>query len=88
MSSFTIFSIVIVAAVVLIFMNYSAWSPVKWIGWALGNVVIGSLLLFLVNLFGESFAFTIPLNPVTATIAGFLGIPGLVTLILIKQFIL
>jgi inhibitor of the pro-sigma K processing machinery len=86
LNSFTVLSIVLIACAVLFFTALSGWKPVKWIGWIAGNLVIGSILLFLVNLAGESFSLAIPINPVTATVAGFLGLPGLATLILIKLF--
>ncbi|WP_047153789.1 pro-sigmaK processing inhibitor BofA family protein [Aneurinibacillus tyrosinisolvens] len=88
MDNVTIGAVIVIAALVFVLMNQAAWKPVKWIGWAVGNLVIGSIILFLFNLMGESFSFTIPVNPVTATVTGFLGLPGLITLIIIKQFIL
>ncbi|AMA71393.1 MULTISPECIES: pro-sigmaK processing inhibitor BofA family protein [Aneurinibacillus] len=88
MDNLTIGLVVAVAVLVFLLMNQSAWGWVKWIGWGLGNVVIGSIILFLFNLVAESFSFEIPVNPVTVTITGFLGFPGLVALVIIKQFIL
>lgn len=51
------------------------------------NAVLGVILLVIVNLFGaEMFNFTIGINAVTALIAGFAGIPGVIFLILFKLF--
>lgn len=79
---------VAIAISVFLLMNQAAWRPIKWIGWGLGNLVIGSIMLFLFNLAGQSISFHLPVNPVTVTITGFLGVPGLTTLVVIKQFLL
>ncbi|ERI05225.1 pro-sigmaK processing inhibitor BofA family protein [Aneurinibacillus aneurinilyticus] len=88
MDSITVGIVIAVAGLVFVLMNQAAWNWVKWIGWAVGNLVIGSIMLFLFNLVAESFSFEIPINPVTVTVTGFLGFPGLATLVIIKQFIL
>jgi inhibitor of the pro-sigma K processing machinery len=86
--SLTIGIVIVVAGLVFILMNQTAWKWVKWIGWGVGNLVLGSIILFLFNLATESVSFEIPINPVTVTVTGFLGFPGLATLVIIKQFIL
>ncbi|MCL6594563.1 MAG: pro-sigmaK processing inhibitor BofA family protein, partial [Alicyclobacillus sp.] len=43
--------------------------------------VLGCLFIYAVNWVGQQFHFHLPLNPVTALTAGFLGIPGLVALV-------
>ena len=77
-----------IAISVFLFMNQAAWRPIKWIGWGFGNLVVGSIMLFLFNMAGEPLSFQLPVNPVTVTITGFLGVPGLATLVVIKQFLL
>ncbi|BAU26221.1 inhibitor of the pro-sigma K processing machinery [Aneurinibacillus soli] len=88
MNGWTIGVAVVIAISVFLLMNQASWRPVKWIGWGLGNLVVGSIMLFLFNLAGESTSFQLPVNPVTVTITGFLGVPGLATLVVIKQFLL
>lgn len=88
MDSLTLGIVIAVAGLVFIVMNQAGWKWVKWIGWAVGNLVVGSMILFLFNLIAESFTFEIPINPVTVTVTGFLGFPGLAALVIIKQFIL
>jgi inhibitor of the pro-sigma K processing machinery len=51
------------------------------------NAIIGGIILWLLNLVGGLFGIKVAINPVTALIVGFLGIPGLI-LILLLQFIL
>ena len=62
--------------------------PVRFIGQGLVKIMIGALLLFFLNAFGTTMGLNIPINLVTSTISGFLGIPGLAALIVIETFIL
>lgn len=51
------------------------------------NGLIGGVLLFIFNIIGGLFGLGITINPLNAIIVGFLGVPGVV-LILILQWIL
>lgn len=51
------------------------------------NALIGGLMLWVLNLVGGHIGFTIAINPISALVAGFLGIPGVILLILFKVFI-
>lgn len=62
--------------------------PIRFIGNIAVKLIIGALMLFFVNAFGTLINFHIPINGVTASISGFLGVPGVILLIAIKQFIL
>ncbi len=48
------------------------------------NGALGGILLWVVNLIGSNFGFEIGINFISALIAGFLGIPGVVILALWK----
>ena len=61
--------------------------PIKLILKLVYNAIIGGILLWVVNFVGGHFDFTIAINPITALIAGFLGLPGVILLILFKLFI-
>lgn len=61
--------------------------PLKLIFRLIYNGLIGGLMLWVVNLVGSYVDFTIGINAITALIAGFLGIPGVILLILFKIFI-
>lgn len=54
----------------------------KWPIKILVNGVIGIVLLYIVNYIGTYFNFYININPITALIAGFLGIPGVIFLVI------
>ncbi len=74
--------------VVLLLTMGAPVKPIRLVGQLAVKVVIGALLLFFVNAFGSFFDFHIPINGVTALVSGLLGIPGLLLLIITKQFIL
>ncbi|MDD3224315.1 MAG: pro-sigmaK processing inhibitor BofA family protein [Clostridium sp.] len=61
--------------------------PLKILFKLIINGVLGTILLFLVNLIGIHFGYIIGINFVTALIAGFFGIPGVIFL-LIFRFVL
>ena len=61
--------------------------PVKLMFRLIYNGIIGGVILWIVNMIGVYFGFTIPLNPITALVVGFLGLPGVVLLILYRVFI-
>ena len=46
------------------------------------NGVVGGIMLWLFNLVGSHLGFVLPINPITALVAGFLGLPGVVLMIL------
>lgn len=55
--------------------------PLKWLGQGAVRLFIGALFLFLLNAFGTIVSYHLPINLFTAAVAGFLGIPGLITLV-------
>jgi len=61
--------------------------PIKLILKLLFNAIVGGIMLLIVNYIGGYFSFSIAINPITALIAGFLGLPGVALLILFKLFI-
>lgn len=62
--------------------------PLRILMRLLYNGIIGGLLLWLVNQVGSFFGVTIPINPITALAAGFLGVPGVVLLLLLRNLLL
>ncbi|MGI6038507.1 MAG: pro-sigmaK processing inhibitor BofA family protein [Limnochordia bacterium] len=51
------------------------------------NGLLGGFLLWLFNLVGMIFGLYLPINPITALVAGFLGIPGIVLLLALQYWI-
>ncbi|QQY79863.1 inhibitor of the pro-sigma K processing machinery [Keratinibaculum paraultunense] len=61
--------------------------PIKIIWKLIINGVIGGILLLLFNLIGKGLGLFIAINPITALIAGFLGIPGVILLLILQKFL-
>lgn len=78
------FLIGIVLLVILV--KLLAW-PLKILWKLIINGVLGAVLLVLVNLVGGSFGLTIGVNAVTALIAGFFGVPGVIFLIIFQNLL-
>lgn len=62
--------------------------PMQFLGRALVKIIIGAIALFVINSIGTLIGFHIPINLMTASVSGFLGFPGMITLIAIEQIIL
>lgn len=58
--------------------------PIKFIIHLVFNALVGGLMLWVVDFVGAYFGFAIAINPITALIAGVLGIPGVILLIAFK----
>lgn len=58
--------------------------PIKFLLKLIYNGLIGGAMLWGVNYIGAYFGFTMAINPITALVAGFLGVPGVVLLIAMK----
>ncbi|MEW6107410.1 MAG: pro-sigmaK processing inhibitor BofA family protein [Bacillota bacterium] len=75
------------ALFLLYVVAYILYVPLKIIVRLTYNVIIGGVVLWLVNLVGGFFGLSVAINPVTALIAGLLGIPGLVLIIALKYVV-
>jgi inhibitor of the pro-sigma K processing machinery len=64
-----------------------SWNPFKWVWMGVINVLIGALGLYFINLFGHFVNFNIPINLITASVVGVLGLPGLVSVVLVKLWV-
>lgn len=78
--------LIFAAIAVVVVAKMLAW-PVKKITKLILNLVIGVVMIYLVNTFGPSIGITIPFNWITALIAGILGVPGVIFLIILGFFI-
>ena len=59
----------------------------KWPLKILINGILGIILLYIANIVGSYIGFVLPVNAISALIAGFLGIPGIIFLVLFQLFI-
>ncbi|HHV58822.1 MAG TPA: pro-sigmaK processing inhibitor BofA [Clostridiaceae bacterium] len=58
--------------------------PIKILLKLIYNAVVGGIAIILINLIGSFFNFSLALNFGTALIVGFLGVPGVILLVILK----
>ncbi|KXG77668.1 pro-sigmaK processing inhibitor BofA family protein [Thermotalea metallivorans] len=73
--------------ILLYIAGYILLVPIKIIIKLVYNAIIGGILLFLLNLVGSFFNVGIAVNPITALIAGFLGVPGVILMLVVQYFL-
>ncbi|WP_121610391.1 pro-sigmaK processing inhibitor BofA family protein [Mesobacillus foraminis] len=73
--------------ILLILFMGAPLKPVRFIGQGIIKILIGALFLFFLNAFGTQFGINVPINIVTASVSGLLGIPGLCALVAIETWI-
>lgn len=83
-----VIALLIAGILLLVAASKPVTGPIRWIGIPAMQLVIGAILLFFTNLVGEMASFHIPINPITALLAGFLRLPGLAALIVIKLWVM
>lgn len=82
---------IILGVIGLIFILLLASVPAKtlrFVGQGLVKLMIGALFLFFLNVAGNQFGIYVPINFVTSTISGFLGIPGVAALAMLQLWVL
>lgn len=81
--------VLIVLAVILIIAFFKIFTkPIKWIFKLLLNAIVGFVALFIVNFLGEFVGLHITVGWLSAIVTGFLGIPGIILLLLIENLLL
>lgn len=61
--------------------------PIRLVLRLIYNAVVGGLILVLLNFIGNYVGLHIALNPVNALVVGFLGVPGVLLLIALKNLL-
>ncbi|UOF91784.1 pro-sigmaK processing inhibitor BofA family protein [Fodinisporobacter ferrooxydans] len=79
---------VVGVAMVLFFVSQLFQNPMKVIGFFVRSALIGCAGIYIINLLGQNFHLHIGFNWITAAVAGVLGIPGLIALVVIKMWFL
>lgn len=74
--------------ILLLLFSGLSIKPIKFIGQSVIKLLIGALLLFFLNVGGSRYGLHVPINFVTSAVSGFLGIPGVIALAAIQQFVL
>ena len=60
-------------------------SPLRWLLVGTARLAIGGLAIWALNLLGVAVGFHLALNPATALVAGFLGVPGIALLVALRS---
>jgi inhibitor of the pro-sigma K processing machinery len=79
---------ILLGLIILLLLIGTPLKPVRLIGQGMIKLVTGALFLFVANAIGSSFDIHVPINLLTSAVSGFLGIPGLVALIVIEKYII
>ena len=77
----------IVYALVGLALLFLIMKLLKWPLKILINGILGIILLYISNIVGSYIGFVLPINAISALVAGFLGIPGIIFLILFQFFV-
>ena len=84
----------LIYALIGIVILFLAIKLLKWPIKIVINGIIGVVILYVANfiianlsLVGINVSLSLPINPITALIAGFFGVPGVIVLIIIKLFL-
>ena len=78
---------IVLAALVIFALLKILSAPIRLIFKLLINTAVGFALLFLVNLIGSYFGFSLEMNLLNALVTGIFGIPGVIVLIFIRLFL-
>jgi len=76
-----------VALVTLYLLVQVLYIPARLLILLVYNGILGGLALWIINLLGQFVEFHVGLNPITALIAGLLGIPGVVALVFLRTMV-
>ena len=80
--------LMLVIVAVLLFLLFKVLStPIRWAFKLLIHIFMGFVALFLLNLLGGFVGLSLPLTWLNAAVAGVLGVPGVVLLLLIKYLL-
>ncbi len=79
---------VILFLILLVFLvGRILFIPLRWVLKLGYNSLLGFISLWIFNLIGSFVDFHLPINIVTVLIAGILGIPGLILLIILRVYL-
>lgn len=90
MSTAAELNIILAYAFGLILLFLIGWLliiPLKYILKLIINGLIGGIVLIILNFVGGFVGIAIGINPITALIVGFLGVPGIILLLIIQYII-
>ena len=79
--------IIVFIGVLLLWLIIKLFStPIKWAFKLLLNALLGFVMLFIFNFLGGFIGLSLSVGWISAIVAGVLGIPGIILLLLIENF--
>ncbi len=88
MESLNLAIYVVIGALLLWLIIKIFATPIKWAFKLLINALLGFVMLFIFNYLGGFIGLSITVGWLSAIVAGVLGIPGIILLLLIENFLL
>lgn len=88
MESLNLAIYVVIGALLLWLIIKIFATPIKWAFKLLINALLGFVVLFVFNYLGGFIGLSITVGWLSAIVAGVLGIPGIILLLLIENFLL
>ncbi len=85
------FTVVLFFGLGLLLLYLTGWlllAPLKFILKLILSGFLGVLVLTILNLIGGPFGISIAINPLSAFVAGYFGLPGLILLLFLKLLLL
>lgn len=80
-------AIYVVVGALLLWLVFKIFAtPIKWAFKLLLNAILGFVMLFVFNFLGGFIGLNITVGWLSAIVAGVLGIPGIILLLLIENF--
>ena len=79
----SMFLTILIAALLILLVIRIFKKPIRFVFKLLFNTVLGYIVLILVNHFGMYVGVSLPIDLLKAVIVGFLGLPGVILLLLI-----
>jgi inhibitor of the pro-sigma K processing machinery len=79
---------ILLGLIILLLLIGTPLKPVRLIGQGMIKLIIGALFIFVANAIGSPFDIHVPINLLTSSVSGFLGIPGLLALVVIDKYII
>lgn len=76
--------VLIISAAALLFIFVRKKQSLKWISYAIINLILGALILYVINVTSAFTHLAIPINLTTVLAVGILGVPGLMLLVSLK----
>lgn len=74
----------VIGVLIILALGKAMLLPLKVVIRLVINGILGGIAILVINLIGSPLGFTLALNPISALVAGVLGLPGIILLVILK----